>query len=158
MSPQFQRVTELPRHLNPQAIEKAVAAFVRDSRASRVPLDLGGLYNQLIENIAAITVFKTPGHFFWAACEGGDVVAFALTHVSKDVDNSLCYWMSDAWVDPRWRRQPEVKSWFQQLRQHAKDSFCKHIIIPSSRGVKAYCRFLGKDWHPYVALLKQDLA
>lgn len=150
-------VKDIPSTLQPKAIETAVAAFVKDSRSSDVPINVDGLYNQIIENIASAVIFKAPSRFFWLAEDAGEVIAFALTHISKDVDNSLCYWQTDAWVAPEWRRRPEVKEWNKQLEEHAKASFCKHILIPSSRGSDAYCRFLGTGWHEYVVLLKKDL-
>lgn len=153
----LQKVSELPTNLKPGAIEAAVAAFITDSHSKETPLNSDGLFNQIIENIAAACLFKTPGRNFWIAEENGDVIAFALTHVAKDVDNTLCYWMTDAWVDPRRRGHADVKIWLRQLQQDATQSFCKHIIIPSSRGARAYCRFLGEGWHPYVVLLKRDL-
>lgn len=154
----LRKVNDVPSSLKPKAIETAIAAFIKDSHSTDVPLDPIGLFNQLVENVAAVCIFKTQGRYCWIAEEDGEVIAFALTHISKDVDNSLCYWMTDAWVAPHWRRKPEVKSWFAQLTEDAKKSFCKHIIIPSSRGQDGYCRFLGEGWHPYVVLLKQDLS
>lgn len=84
-------------------------------------------------------------------------MAYALTHVAKDVDNQLCFWMTQAWVHPKIRGQKVVKEMLQQLREEAKRLLCRHIIIPSSRGVAAYCRFLGKGWKPHVTLLKEDI-
>lgn len=153
----LRKVKEVPATLNPKAIERAVDAFVKQSRADEVPIDLDGLYNQIIENIAATLLFHTPGRNVWIAEENGEVIAWALTHVAKDVDNNLCYWMTDSWVAPHWRFKPEVKQWFRQMEDDGKASFCRHLIIPSSREPKAYCRFLGKGWHPYVVLLKKDI-
>lgn len=143
--------------MKPHAIEDAVGAFVLDSHALDVPMDPDGLFNQLVENVAAVIIFKTPGRYCWIAEDDGEVVGWALTHVAKDVDNSLCYWMTDAYVAPKWRGKPEVKEWFKALEADATANFCKHVIIPSSRNTEAYCRFLGKGWHPYVVLLKKDL-
>lgn len=151
----LRKVKEIPPSLNPKAIERAVAAFVDQSNAENVDKD--GYYNQLIENIASVLIFKTPSVSFWLAEEDGEVVAWALTHISKDVDNKLCYWQSDAWVAPQYRGRKLVKQWNALLEEDAKASFCKHILIPSSRGDKAYCRFLGKGWHTYAVLLKKDL-
>ena len=152
---QLRKINKLPSTLKPKAIERAVAAFVSQSHAENVDKD--GYFNQIIENIAAVVLFRSPGRNVWLAEDDGEVVAFALTHVAKDVDNKLCYWQTDAWVDPKWRHKPEVKEWSKLLEEDAAASFCKHIIIPSSREPKAYCRFLGKGWHPYVVLLKKDL-
>ena len=152
----LRKITEVPSTLKPKAIERAIEAFIEDSHSTDIPLSKDGLYNQLVENVAGVVVFHTPGRFFWLAEEDGEVIAFALTHISKDIDNSLCYWQTDAWVHKSWRGKPEVKQWNKQLEEDAKASFCKHIIIPSSRGSEAYCRFLGEGWHPYVVLLKKD--
>lgn len=156
--PPFRKINDIPSTLKPKAIENAVDAFIRESHSTDVPLDANGLYTQLIENIAGIVVFKIPSRYFWMAEEDGEVIAFALTHVAKDVDNSLCYWQTVAWVHPRWRGKPVVKEWNRQLEEDAKANFCKHILIPSSRNTEAYCRFLGKGWHPYLVLLKKDLS
>lgn len=152
---QLKKVSSIPDSLSLHAIDRAVGAFVEQSHAENV--DKTGYYNQIIENIASVVIFKVPGRYFWLAEENGEVVAWALTHVAKDVDNKLCYWQTDAWVHPKWRHKPEVKQWNKLLEEDAKANFCKHIIIPSSRDPKAYCRFLGEGWHTYVVLLKKDL-
>lgn len=152
----LRKVKALPDTLNPKAIERAVTAFIEQSNAGHVDKD--GYFNQIIENIASVLIFQTPGRFFWIAEEDGEVAAWALTHISKDVDNKLCYWQTDAWVHPKWRGKKVVKQWNALLEEDAKASFCKHILIPSSRGTESYCRFLGKGWHPYVVLLKKDLS
>ena len=153
----LRKVKEIPATLNPKAIERAVEAFVSQSHSDRVPMDLNGLFNQILENIAAVLLFHIPGRNVWIAEEDGEVIAFALTHVAKDVDNKMCYWMTDSWVAPHWRFKKEVKQWFKQLEDDGVASLCKHLIIPASREPRAYCRFLGKGWHPYVVLLKKDI-
>lgn len=151
-------VNNLNLGLQPGAIESAVKAFVEDSHADESGADKRGLYQQTVENIAAATVFKIDNsRQFWLADEEGEVMAYALTHVSKDVDNSLCFWMTQAWVHPILRGSKQVKGWIQLFRAEAKKNLCKHIIIPSSRENRAYCRFLGKGWKPYVTLLKEDI-
>lgn len=158
MSP-FRKLKEIPESLKPGAIDRAIRQFVNDSHVLDVPISKPGLIQQLTDVIASILVFKSnPTTFFWAAEDNGEVVAWALTHVSKDVDNSLCYWMTDAWVDKSLRRTILVRKWLEALKADAKFLGCKHILIPSSRGMKAYCRFLGKGWHPYLTILKEDIS
>lgn len=152
------KLKDIPSSLNPGAIDRAIANFIRDSHVTEVQLSESGLKQQITDTIASIVVFKNnPTAFFWAAEHDGEITAWALTHVSKDVDNSLCYWMTDAWVVPYLRRSPVVKQYLEALRADAKHLMCKHILIPSSRGTKAYCRFLGKEWHPYLSILKEDI-
>ncbi len=150
----LRKVKSIPATLNPKAIERAVAAFVQQSHADNVDKD--GYYNQLIENMAAVLLFQTPGRNVWIAEDAGEVIGFALTHVAKDVDNKLCYWMTDAWIAPH-MRGTVAKEWHMLMEADAQASFCKHIIIPSSREPKSYCRFLGEGWHQYVVLLKKDI-
>ncbi len=149
-------ITSMPT-LKHGAIEKAVKAFVADSHTEETHADPIGLYNQTLECIAQAVMFKQDGKQFWMAEHEGEVYAYALCHVSKDVDNCLCYWMTQAWVHKDVRGHKIVKIWKDQLVSEAYRLVCKHVLIPSSRGMKGYLRFLGKGWHKYVEILKVDL-
>lgn len=154
----FQITKTLP--LPASAVERAVANFVMESTKHEQftsPINNQGLYNQTIENIGSIIVTKPEGRYFWLDHNGKEVLAYAMTHVSKDVDNQPCYYMTQAWVHPILRGTHQVKLMYECLRQHAINLMCKHIIVVSSRGTKGYCRFLGKNWKPYVTLLKEDI-
>lgn len=153
--PQLKRMTELPQGSN-KAIEQAVQSFIKDSHVYLTSAPLG-FYQQTLESIASATHLKGSGDFFLALDDDGSVASYALGNVSKDVDNTLVYWGTQAWVAPKYRGQPIVKEWFEVIRQRAMECFCKHIIIVSSRGDKGYCRFLGKGYHLYAHLLKEDL-
>lgn len=157
-NPQLQRIVDLPRSLRANAIEEAVEAFVRESHITDSGCDGIGLFNQIIEAIASITIFKNnPSAHFWLAEENGEVAAWALAHMSKDVDNQLSYWMTDAWVAKAYRNKPIVKEWFNTMRNEGKRLMCRHLLIPSSRNTKAYLRFLGRDWTKYLTILKEDI-
>lgn len=150
-------ITRLPDHLNDGAVERAVKAFVEDSHTEETHSDPKGLYQQTLEGIAQSVLFHVDGRQFWMAEYEGEVMAYAMTHISKDVDNQLCYWMTQAWVHPQIRHHKIVKIWKDQLIAEGKRLMCRHIIVPSSRGMKGYLRFLGKGWHKYVELLKINL-
>lgn len=153
---EFKNVRERPASLKPGAIERALEAFLTDSRVEGVDLD--GLYYQLVEAVTNILLFKNaPYAQFWLAEEDGEVVAWALTHVSKGVDSKLVFYMTDAWVDKKYRGTKAVKQWYKTLEDEAKKLMCKHMVVVSSRGDNAYCRFLGAGWSPYAALLKKDI-
>jgi len=154
----LEKIKAVPKHLKPKAIEKAVEHFVNDSHAGQ-GVDKLGFFNQTIENIASIVLMETndKAHFWMLSNEEGDVLAYALAHYSKDIDNSLCYWVTQAWVDKSLRRTPLVREMWEQLREEGKRNFCKHIVFPASRNPKAYLRFLGKNWHEYAVLLKEDI-
>jgi hypothetical protein len=152
----LQKVRELP--LPASSVDAAVRAFIDESDQYAVPHDKQGLYSQTLENIAACLMNKgDDSRHFWLAWDGDEVAAYVLCSISRDVDNRLCYWMTQCWVNPKLRRQACVKEWFQLLREEAKRKLCKHIIIPASRNSKAYLRFLGQGWHEYTRLLKEDI-
>ncbi len=150
----FERITELPSSLTNKDIEQAVQSFTNDSHCTDNKI---GLANQTLETIAQAIIFKSPSCFFWLDYDKLGVISYAITHISKDVDNSLCYSMTQAWVRPDYRHTRYAKDCLQKLRNHAGQSLCKHIIVVSSRGLKGYLRFLGKKWHLYCHLLKEDI-
>lgn len=155
----FQRIKALPKNLAVKAIETAVERFILDCRIKHT--DPIGMFNQTIESIAQATIFATnDAHQYWMASKNGEVMSYALVHVSKDVDNQLTFTVSQAWVHPQYRGTNLAKSWWQQLRSEAKRCLCRHIIIPSSRNVKVYKRFLkrmGSNYQEYVTLIKEDI-
>ena len=154
---EFKKVVDLPEGLTYSAIEDAVKEFVKDSHTEETHADPVGLFQQTLEVMASVVVNKSDQSQCWLAHENGEVFCYVLAHVSKDVDNKWCYWITQAWVNKKIRGKKEVKEWYQQLRQEAKRLQCSHIIVPSSRGVEAYLRFLGKGWHLYLTLLKEDI-
>lgn len=153
---EFKVYHKLP-HLNPGEVERAVRSFVEDSHTEESGASKEGLYQQTLEGIAQTLFFNQDGRQVWMVVHNGEILTYVLTHVSKDVDNQLCYWITQAWVDKRVRGHKIVKIWRDQLRAEAKRLLCKHIIIPSSRNEKAYFRFLGGNFHKYVTLLKEDI-
>lgn len=157
MGIELQKIAELPKTLNPLAIERAVQQFMQDGGELRVEGNEVGLYQETLESIANASFMGLGGRDFFLAVEDGEVVAFALCMVDKGLGNRLCYRISKVWVHKKYRHTKQVKIWFQQLRERAKNLLCQHITVPSSRGDKAYCRFLGKGWHPYMVMLKEDL-
>lgn len=144
---------ELPSNLKPGAIERAVKEFLKevDIYGEQV-----GFFNQTIGAIHA-AIYQSNGDFWLAVGEDGEVDAYVLGNVMREVDNRLTYWLSQAWAHPRRRQNGWTKACWQQLRQKAKDYLCKHIVVVSGRGEEAYCRWLGKGWHHYASLLKEDI-
>ncbi len=154
----LQKLKELPPSLNKGAVDRALESFIRDSHVLTDGVDAVGVLQQLRDNVAASILFKnSPESFVWAAEENGEVAAWAMTQKRLGIDNTQCYWMTNAWVAKHHRRQPYVKDWFQALKDDAKAQGCAHILIPSSRNSKAYCRFLGGGFHEYLTILKEDI-
>lgn len=94
----------------------------------------------------------------WVGTMDGALVIYILANTTNELDGHSTYWVSQAWVLPSERGQAWVKDVWQQIRAHAKEHFCKHIVAISGRANnEAYCRFLGRGWHVYGTLLKEDL-
>ncbi len=155
----LRKLNALPDTLNTGAIDRALEAFVIDSREIIGGVDGKGALQQLRDSVASAIIFKnSPESFFWVAeDDNGEVAAWALTQVRRGIDNSLCYWMTNAWVAKSHRFKPYVKAWFQTMRDDAIRFSCNHILIPSSRNSRAYCRFLGGGFHEYLTILKADI-
>lgn len=162
--PLLQLTREIPQSFSPQQFDEAVKAFADETD---VHGDKVGFINQTLESIAAATFLRREGsgNDFWIAREpfrygsqfseylGG----YVLANISKDVDNQLCYWISQAWLAPKYRGQGLVKIYWNTLKEHAKKNFCRHILIVSGRGNKVYQRLLGKNLHEYVHIIKEDI-
>lgn len=149
----FYRTNSLPRGLYPQ-VEAAVRDFTESSRIKKV--DKEGLYLQTLEAFANITVNKGAGDL-WIGTQNGKLLVYVMASVLREVDGKLTYWVSQGWVDKSMRGSLIVKDWWQQIRERAKECFCKHVVVVSSRGTKAYCRWLGPGFHPHLTILKEDL-
>lgn len=135
-------------------LEKAVRDFAKENHS---PSEEAGLIQQTYENILHATELKAPGRYLWLVLQDNSPVGYVLSHVSKDVDNKMCYWLTQAYADPSVRGEKFLKELYPVLKQHAKDLFCSHVLIPSSREAKAYMRWLGPDLHQYAVILKEDI-
>ncbi len=140
-------------------LEHAVRNFCQESDVEfKACENLQGLYQQTMQNIANQILTKPQGQYLWLDTdEVGRVVGYVKTHISRDVDNELCYYMTQAYLSPKYRCTNYAKEAIALLRKHARQSFCKHIIVVSSRNTKAYLRFLRGDFKPYITLLKEDI-
>lgn len=140
-------------------LERAVKNFCQESDTEYNSVEnKQGLYQQTMQNIGNIVVNKPNNQFLWIDVdEVGTVNGYVLTHISRDVDNELCYYMTQAWLHPKFRNTKYSHETINLLRSHAKTLLCKHIIVVSSRNTKAYIRFLRGKFKPYVTLLKEDI-
>jgi hypothetical protein len=157
MDLEFKVVREMLNKKLIKSVEKSVSKFVKESNPDNTPCNEDGYKAQTLLSIAQSILGNDQHHQFWLAEYHNEVLAYSLCHVSLDVDNTLCFWITQTFVNPKVRRHPIIKMWRQQLYDEALRLGCKHIIIPSSRNNDAYIRWLGKGWHPYVTLLKKDI-
>src|SRR5258706_11862589 len=86
-------------------LEIAVKNFCQESdKEYRSCNNLQGLYQQTMQNMGDLIVNKSAGRFLWLDTdEVGRVLGYVLTHISRDVDNELCYYMAQAWLHPKYR-------------------------------------------------------
>ena len=116
-----------------------------------------GFQSQTAQAMANATFLNGAGADFWLMTQGDQVLAYVLASIVRDIDGELTYWVSQAWVKRNMRGNIAIKMAWQRIRERAQQTFCKHIVVVSSRGSEAYCRWLGKGWHEYAWLLKEDL-
>lgn len=155
LAPEFRLHKTIPAGLSPQ-IEKAVEDFIRTSHVPK-GIDLAGFYQKTLESIAARTVMGGVGEL-WLGIADGQLWTYILATLSPDFDGRLSYMVSQAWVRKDQRGKPWVKDAWGKVRQRAKDCFASHFAVISSReNDDAYCRFLGKGFHKYSSVLKEEL-
>lgn len=153
--PAFGLSKVIPEGMAPQ-IEVAVRDFMVSSHLPQ-GVDPEGFFRQTLQSIAAASYLSQGGEL-WLGVMNGKLVTYILAHIGNDYDGRLSYTVSQAWVRKDQRGQPWVRWAWEKVRQRAKDCLCKHFAILSSRGkTKAYCRFLGKGFHPYAEILKEEL-
>lgn len=152
--PEFRLHSNIPSGFAPQ-IENAVRDFMVTSHMP-AGVDQMGFYNQTLQAIAAASYLHQGGEL-WLGISGDQLWTYILAHVGNDFDGRLAYTVTQAWVRKDQRGKPWVKEAWGQVRQRAKDCLCKHFVVFSSRGkTDAYCRFLGKGFHPYAEILKEE--
>lgn len=154
--PVFELVKTIPEGI-PQQLEKAVEDFIK---TSHVPsgVDLAGVYQQTLLSIVARSAMNQPGSDLWLGISNNDLWTYILSHMGPDIDGRMAYTVTQAWVRQDQRGKPWVKWAWEKVRQRAKDCFASHFVVMSTRGNdKAYCRFLGKGFHPYSSILKEEL-
>lgn len=152
--PTFEISKAIPSWAVPQ-IEAAVKDFIETSHSCE-GVDPTGFYYQTLESIANSTVLGGSGDF-WLGTDSKGVCAYAIARVVKDIDNKLTYWCSQSWMRKDIRGLEWYRYGMDKIKERAKATFCSHIVIVSSRNAKAYLRFLGKNWHEYATLLKEDI-
>lgn len=152
--PLFGVVEMIPQNLTSQ-LENAVRDFIVKSHFPE-GINPEGFFYQTLEAIANATYLGGGGDF-WLGQINGEVVVYVLAHVGKDLDNKLTYHVSQAWVRRDYRNTHFVKQWWSAIQRRAKNLFCGHLVITSTRNPRAYEKFLGGGLKEYAVLLKQEL-
>lgn len=154
LAPTFGIYKEIPEWA-PKQLDRAVWDFI-DSSGIPNGVDVNGVYQGTLEAITGATYLSSGGEF-WLGHLNQEVLIYVIAHITRDIDNKLTYHVSQAWVRKDYRGKPIVKEWWNKIRARAKNLMCSHIMVTSTRGVESYCKFLGKGWHLYAHLLKEDI-
>lgn len=153
--PVFSIARAIPDGMGPQ-IEEAVKDFIRSSGIPR-GVDIQGFYNQTLQGIANAAI-QGQGNDLWLGVAGDELWIYLLGHLGNDIDGRMTYTVSQAWVRKDQRGQKWVKEVWAQVRQRAKNCLCKHFMVISTKENDAvYCRFLGRGFHKYATLLKEEI-
>lgn len=153
--PRFERATEIPEGLSDQ-IGAAVIDFIKTSGTTD-GIDKNGLYYQTLQSIANSAILG-QGRELWLGVKDGELYTYILAGIGQDFDGRLSYTVAQAWVREDQRGKAWVKEAWQKVRQRAKDTLCSHFAVYSTKGkTDAYCRFLGKGFHKYSEILKEEL-
>lgn len=150
---EFRVVKSIPDGMTRQ-IEQAVMDFLDSSKLDGINRE--GFFALTLEGIANATYMNGGGEF-WLGTKNGELLIYILAGISNDTDGRLNYSVSQAWVRPDYRGSPIVKEWWEAVRARAKHLFCRHLTITSSRGYKAYERFLGHGMKHHADILKETL-
>lgn len=154
-TPEFRLWNSIPDGTSSQ-LENAVRDFMVSSHLPE-GVDTEGFYNQTLQAIASASYLNQGGDL-WLGFMRGRLVAYILGRVGVDYDGKLSYTVTQAWVRKDQRGQKWVKWAWEKVRQRAKNCMCSHFAIFSTRGNDAaYCRFLGKGFHFYSSVLKEEI-
>lgn len=153
--PDFGLCKSIPEGI-PEQLQQAVRNFMVSSHLPDGVNPLG-FYNQTLQAIASASYLNQAGEL-WLGISDGKLLTYILAHIANDFDGRLAYTVTQAWVRQDQRGKPWVKEAWQKVRKRAKDCLCGHLVVLSSRGNdKAYCRFLGKGFHFYGSILKEEI-
>ena len=130
-----------------------VLALVRSLKGS---FSREGLYNSTLKKILRATELNDRTVDFWLIEKDGDVLAYVLAQVSEGVDDRLCYWVEQGYVDPSIRGK-FFKENYKILEERAKELFCSHIINNVSHSPESFTRLFGDGYEEYTHLIKKDL-
>ena len=145
---------ENPTHLKVNAIEQAIEKFIEEVS---LEVDKTGFFNQTLEKFAKGILFSDPTYDIWISEKDGEIDGYVVVSIQKDIDNTLCYWISQAWADKHMRANGFTKDWWKKIRERATQLECRHIVVVSSRNDDAFNRFLGGQFKKYATLLTMDL-
>ena len=143
-----------PVHLKEGAIERSINKFIEEIDLN---VDKTGFFNQTLERFAKGLLFGDPATDVWLSDQDGEVTGYVISSICKEIDNTLCYWISQAWADRNMRANGFTKESWESLKKRANDLQCKHIVLVSSRNNDAFNRFLGGQFKEYATILTMDL-
>ena len=147
-------VKTIPENLNLRSIEEAVRSFIDEIK---LPANPDGVYQQTIDTIGHSLIFGARDTDIWLGIDNGSVKAYLIARIVKDIDNSFCYWISQAWLHPDHRNNGFLIKYWQTMKDHAKRLMCKNLIFVSTRMGESWDKLLAENFSVYATLLKTEL-
>jgi hypothetical protein len=150
----------LPSSLNNSTLKACVERCYDESHQADRGVEKQGFVTQTLANISNASFLNRGGDCWIIENEDHTCGGYLLASFVVDVDNKMCYWVSQAYVDKEHRGgKASFRDYcWQIIREYAKEHFAKHIVVVSSRkNQKAYCKLLGRNFSEYAALLKEDI-
>jgi hypothetical protein len=135
-------------------IERVLTEFHKDSG---LMVDFEGFMAHTLDRFALATFLENGAWDLWLCEENGKIKAYFLCSVDKAMDNKFCYMVHQGWLSKELRGNGLQHTWWEQLKERAKEKFCKQMIIYSVRNYEAYKRLLGENLTPYSEMLHLKL-
>lgn len=112
-----------------------------------------------LRTIASVCSATDPSssYDFWFVVDENNLLAYCLAEFGPGSDGSNTYYINQAWLHKSIRHKGLVKPWLDEIIASARSRGAEGISLFSSRNPKAYCRFLGKNWHHTTTILELSL-
>jgi len=132
-----------------------------ESEQDTLGVDEQGFIVQTLRAILNAIEDKDGCSDFWIISNADKSLGgFMLASFVYDIDNKLTYWVNQVYVCKEHRGWNSFfrKEVWRVITERAKIIGVKHIVLVTSRkNTPAYCRLMGKQYHQYAALIKEDI-
>lgn len=117
-------------------------------------MQLDGFVAHTMDQIVAACIGNGE---LWVCSDGTNLLGYMLGALTKDINNEMTYVVRQGWVHQSLRRSPKVKEMLRTILLNAKQNFCRHVVIVTSRNPDVYLRWLGKGWARLSTALRGTL-
>lgn len=132
----------IPESIKFSEISYVITEFYKDAKLT---VDFKGFMARTLEMFSSATFMNNGNWDLWICESNGIIRAYFLCSVEKAVDNNLCYMVHQGWISKEYRGNGDHRGWWNQVKERAKQMFCKQMLISSVRNYEAYKRWLGEQ-------------